>query len=89
MPIYEYECINCGNKLEVLQKFNEKPLVTCPQCGGRLHKLISFILKGTGWYVTDYARTDKKKESPHSVRGTKKTSTKTEAKPKAEAAAKH
>ena len=96
MPIYEYECINCGNKLEVLQKFNEKPLVTCPQCGGRLHKLISqssFILKGNGWYATDYARNDRKKEAahgmPHSVKNTKKTPAKTEAKPKAEATPKH
>ena len=59
MPIYEYACTQCGAVEEVLQKFSEKPLTQCDRCGGRLHKLISqstFHLKGSGWYVTDYAR---------------------------------
>ncbi len=58
MPIYEYECPDCGNVTEALQKFSDKPLSRCKSCGGKLHKLIShssFHLKGTGWYVTDYA----------------------------------
>jgi len=58
MPIYEYECTKCGNVEEVLQKFSDKPLKKCQHCSGKLHKLISqstFHLKGTGWYVTDYA----------------------------------
>jgi putative FmdB family regulatory protein len=58
MPIYEYECTKCGNIEEVLQKFSDKPLTKCPKCSGRLQKLVSqstFHLKGTGWYVTDYA----------------------------------
>jgi len=58
MPIYEYECSNCGNVEEVLQKFSDSPLTTCRKCSGELHKLISqssFHLKGSGWYVTDYA----------------------------------
>jgi len=58
MPIYEYECTTCGKVEEIFQKFSDKPLVKCQQCGGKLHKLIShssFHLKGTGWYVTDYA----------------------------------
>ena len=58
MPIYEYECTKCGNLEEVLQKFSDKPLKKCPQCSGKLVKLVShssFHLKGTGWYVTDYA----------------------------------
>jgi putative FmdB family regulatory protein len=58
MPIYEYECTKCGNIEEVLQKFSDKPLTKCPHCSGKLHKLVSqstFHLKGTGWYVTDYA----------------------------------
>ena len=61
MPIYEYECMNCGKQCEVFQKFNDDPLSSCPDCGGHMHKLIShssFILKGTGWYVTDYGRKD-------------------------------
>ncbi len=59
MPIYEYECENCGNVKEVLQKFSDRPLKKCNSCSGRLHKLVShssFRLKGTGWYVTDYAK---------------------------------
>ncbi len=58
MPIYEYECLQCGSVEEALQKFSDKPLTKCRQCSGKLHKLISnttFHLKGSGWYVTDYA----------------------------------
>ncbi|MGD9086733.1 MAG: zinc ribbon domain-containing protein [Desulfobacterales bacterium] len=58
MPIYEYECTKCAKIEEIFQKFSDKPLVKCQHCGGKLHKLISqstFHLKGTGWYVTDYA----------------------------------
>ena len=58
MPIFEYECSQCGRIEEVLQKFSDKPLTTCKYCSGKLHKLIShstFHLKGSGWYVTDYA----------------------------------
>ncbi|BAT71966.1 conserved hypothetical protein [Thermosulfidibacter takaii ABI70S6] len=59
MPIYEYKCTACGHRFEKLQSITEEPVKTCPQCGGAVKKLISntsFILKGTGWYVTDYAR---------------------------------
>ena len=59
MPIYEYGCDACGKVLEVMQKFSDEPLKTCPECSGQLTKLISrtsFQFKGTGWYVTDYAR---------------------------------
>jgi putative FmdB family regulatory protein len=58
MPIYEYKCEKCGKEHEVMQKMTEKPLTVCESCGGRLKKLISntsFVLKGSGWYVTDYA----------------------------------
>ncbi len=58
MPLYEYECMQCGKIDEVLQKFSDKPLKKCSHCSGKLQKLIShssFHLKGTGWYVTDYA----------------------------------
>jgi putative FmdB family regulatory protein len=58
MPIYEYECLQCGSVEEALQKFSDKPLAKCRQCSGKLRKLISnttFHLKGSGWYVTDYA----------------------------------
>lgn len=59
MPIYEYECCECGHHTEVLQKFSDKPLAECEICRGKVKKLISqstFHLKGTGWYVTDYAK---------------------------------
>jgi putative FmdB family regulatory protein len=58
MPIYEYQCRKCNAHVEVLQKITDKPLVKCRKCGGRLEKQwssTSFQLKGTGWYVTDYA----------------------------------
>ena len=59
MPLYEYECERCGKRLEVIQKFSDEPLTVCAECGGRVHRLLSspaVQFKGTGWYVTDYAR---------------------------------
>jgi putative FmdB family regulatory protein len=59
MPIYEYVCQSCGKKTEVLQRIKERPLKICPHCGGKLKKAISapaIQFKGSGWYVTDYAR---------------------------------
>ncbi len=59
MPIYEYECESCGKVVEHWQKISDPPLEMCDDCGGKMHKLIShssFHLKGSGWYVTDYAR---------------------------------
>jgi putative FmdB family regulatory protein len=58
MPIYEYQCAACGRVVEKFQKVSDPPLTDCPACGGSLHKIISscaFHLKGSGWYVTDYA----------------------------------
>lgn len=67
MPIYEYQCEKCGSVEEALQKFSDRPLTKCSHCSGKLHKLISqsaFHLKGTGWYVTDYAgKTQDKKNT--------------------------
>jgi putative FmdB family regulatory protein len=62
MPIYEYRCEKCDSHFEVIQKFSDKPLKFCSICKGRLTKLISqtsFQLKGSGWYVTDYAKSGK------------------------------
>ena len=59
MPIYEYQCLECGNRSEALQKMADPPLTTCEACGGQLKRLISspaVQFKGSGWYVTDYAR---------------------------------
>ncbi len=58
MPIYEYRCRVCDNRFELLRSFSDTSPVTCPKCGGEVKKLISrnsFILKGSGWYATDYA----------------------------------
>src|SRR5262245_29829297 len=67
MPIYEYQCEKCGSHFEVIQKFSDKPLKFCSNCKGRLTKLISqtsFQLKGSGWYVTDYAKSGKTANKP-------------------------
>ena len=64
MPIYEYQCTKCNEHTEVMRKISDEPLTRCKSCGGELKKLItstSFILKGGGWYVTDYPSTERKK----------------------------
>jgi len=64
MPIYEYKCTKCSKQFEVTQKMTDAPLIKCESCGGRLTKLItstSFVLKGSGWYVTDYPSAERKK----------------------------
>lgn len=62
MPIYEYDCASCGKRTEVIQQMNVKPPARCPHCGGKVKKAFSapaIQFKGTGWYVTDYARGNK------------------------------
>jgi putative FmdB family regulatory protein len=59
MPIYEYQCESCGNRFEVIQRFSDEPVETCGKCGGPVHRLLSapaIQFKGSGWYITDYAR---------------------------------
>ncbi len=59
MPLYEYHCRRCGKNFEVMQKFSDTPLAVHDECGGEVEKLLSapaLQFKGTGWYVTDYAR---------------------------------
>ncbi|MCP4162735.1 MAG: zinc ribbon domain-containing protein [Deltaproteobacteria bacterium] len=68
MPVYEYQCSECGQIQEAFQKISEPPLESCTQCKGQLKKLISqssFHLKGSGWYVTDYggSKSDGKEKS--------------------------
>jgi putative FmdB family regulatory protein len=74
MPIYEYECDACGRHMEVLQKFSDPPLAECEMCHShKVKKVISqstFHLKGTGWYVTDYAS----KSGATSAKGPEKSS---------------
>jgi putative FmdB family regulatory protein len=62
MPIYEYECRKCKAHIEAFQKVSDKPLTKCRNCGGKLEKKLSapaIQFKGSGWYVTDYAKTTK------------------------------
>ena len=67
MPIYEYRCDACGQKLEALQKLSDSPLTDCPACGKpRLSKLLTaagFQLKGSGWYATDFKSSGSKPEA--------------------------
>ena len=59
MPLYEYECDECGRRFELIRKFSDPPVTNCTTCNGSVRKLFSspaIQFKGTGWYVTDYAR---------------------------------
>jgi putative FmdB family regulatory protein len=67
MPLYEYECESCGTRFEKIQKFSDPPIDVCPTCGkGPVKKLLSspaIQFKGSGWYITDYAKKSGGKES--------------------------
>jgi len=66
MPIYEYACQKCNRTTEAIQRVGEKPLKICPHCGGTLKKMASapaIQFKGSGWYVTDYARAKKEEKA--------------------------
>jgi putative FmdB family regulatory protein len=81
MPIYEYVCQKCGHHLEIMQKMSDKPLSKCPNCRGKLEKIFSqtsFQLKGSGWYVSDYAKSGKPGKTDTKI--DQKTETKTETK---------
>ena len=97
MPLYEYSCERCGKTFEARQKFSDEPLTTHEGCGGAVKRLISapaLQFKGTGWYVTDYARNGKgstgsdtkgksesKTESKTETKSESKTESKSESKP--------
>ena len=87
MPLYEYQCKKCGHRFEKIQKFSDKPVKKCPECGGAVEQTISapaVQFKGSGWYVTDYA---KKSTAPSSDSGSKdsKETKKEEKKPESTA----
>ena len=94
MPLYEYQCKKCGHQFEKIQKFSDPPVKKCPQCGGKVEQLLSapaVQFKGSGWYVTDYAKKGAGASSPSSAEGisekaekSDKADKKEEAKPKAE-----
>lgn len=80
MPIYEYECKDCGHQLEAIQKISDAPLTECPECGkSSLQKQISasgFRLKGGGWYETDFKKGGKKNLAGESGKPTTKATDK-------------
>ena len=90
MPLYEYECDACGQRFEKIQKFSDPEVKKCPECGGKVEKLLSapaVQFKGSGWYVTDYANkgaSSAKSESSESSSAASSDGTKSETKPKEE-----
>lgn len=101
MPLYEYQCKKCKHRFEKIQKFSDPLVKKCPECGGPVEQLLSapaVQFKGSGWYVTDYAKKSASGSSSESSSGTssekdggsksseksdsKKTETKTESKSK-------
>jgi putative FmdB family regulatory protein len=84
MPLYEYQCDACAHRFEVIQKFSDAPIDVCPKCGGVVKKLLSspaIQFKGTGWYITDYARSGKTDSATTKPSSESKSETKTESKP--------
>ena len=81
MPIYEYKCHQCGQKFEVRQRISAEPLKVHAECGGEVEQVISapaLHFKGTGWYVTDYAKKNGKSPSTATAEG--ESDTKSESK---------
>jgi len=79
MPLYEYECDSCGHRFEVIQKFSDATIDKCPKCGSTVRKLMSspaIQFKGSGWYITDYAKKDS--TSATKAAGAKEGSTSTD-----------
>jgi putative FmdB family regulatory protein len=95
MPLYEYECQKCGHRFERIQKFSDPLVKKCPECGGKVEQVLSapaVQFKGSGWYVTDYAKKPSggpaKSESSDAKSDTSKESGKKDSKPKAESTSK-
>ncbi len=83
MPLYEYECRDCHFRFEKLQRLSDPPPPKCPECGGKIAQLLSapaVQFKGSGWYVTDYARKGSSGEKKPEAKSESKPETKTEAK---------
>ena len=83
MPLYEYECEACRQRFERIQKFSDPPVDQCPNCGGKVRKLLSspaIQFKGSGWYITDYARKGSTDGSKSEGAAKSSTETKTDSK---------
>ena len=77
MPLYEYQCESCQKRFEKIQKYSDPPIETCPSCGGRVNKLLSspaIQFKGTGWYITDYAKKSSTESSNKTTSGSSSSS---------------
>lgn len=83
MPLYEYKCDACGHAFEKIVKFSDPPLDACPKCGGAVQKLFSspaIKFKGSGWYITDYAKKTSSGDSASGSKAKAETSEKSETK---------
>ena len=81
MPLYEYQCAKCGERVEIIQRISDPPYTHCPKCGGEMRKLISspaIQFKGSGFYKTDYA--SKKPETSSETKSESKSESKTDGK---------
>jgi putative FmdB family regulatory protein len=95
MPLYEYQCQKCGHRFERIQRFSDPMVKKCPECGGKVEQMISapaVQFKGSGWYVTDYAKKSSAGSSSNGESESKgdsgKDSSKKDSKPKAESTSK-
>lgn len=95
MPLYEYQCQKCGHRFERIQRFSDPMVKKCPECGGKVEQMISapaVQFKGSGWYVTDYAKKSSAGSSSKGESESKgdsgKDSSKKDSKPKAESTSK-
>jgi putative FmdB family regulatory protein len=95
MPLYEYQCKKCQHRFEKIQKFSDRPVKKCPECGGAVEQLLSapaVQFNGTGWYVTDYAKKSSS-QTPSNGGSSEKTEkpdkSKDDSKPKSESKSEH
>lgn len=87
MPLYEYQCKKCHHRFERIQKFSDPHIKKCPECGGPVEQLLSppaVQFKGSGWYVTDYAKKSAAPAAGESSGAKAESATKKDEKPKAE-----
>ncbi|HEX7892776.1 MAG TPA: FmdB family zinc ribbon protein [Terriglobales bacterium] len=91
MPLYEYECKKCGHRFERIQRFSDPLVKKCPECGGKVEQVLSapaVQFKGSGWYVTDYAKKSSAGSSSKSESESKSDSSKKDSKAKTESSSK-